>query len=265
MPVHDLSVISGLSRQAQDNLRRSGIHTVDQIACLTPADLQRVKGIKTSAPAIHAHARAFVEDRPVWYGTFPDVCCPAGYMFDLETDPYTQTPWSWGACDLDGSPFVIITAPKRPPSEITLPDGRVIFTVPHQDDAWHLFAESVSYRDSSLIFHWTGFDAGITRSFAPPVVRDPLLGRMHDLHHTFKNAVKFPVSGNSLKTVARYLRFSWQEYDAWDAAYRDYRLWLSTGSLEALARACNYQQADVEALVVVWRWLVENRSQQAAR
>jgi hypothetical protein len=29
--------------------------------------------------------------------------------------------------------------------------------------------------------------------------------------------------------------------------------------LHALARACNYQQADVEALAVVWRWLVMNR------
>ncbi len=258
---HDLSAISGLSRQAQENLRRSGINTLDQIACLTPADLQRIKGIKSTATAIHAHARAFVENRPIWHGSFPDECCPAGYMFDLETDPYTQTPWSWGACDLDGNPFVIIVAPKRPPTELGLPDGRVIFTVPHQNDAWQLFFESVS-PGSSRIFHWTGFDAGITRSFAPPAVREPLLGRMHDLHHTFKHAVKFPVSGNSLKTVARYLAYSWYEYDAWDAAYNDYRLWLSTGNLDALSRACNYQQADVEALTVVWRWLVDHRDQQ---
>ena len=256
----DISAISGLSRQAQDNLRRAGLTTMQQIASLTPTDLQRIKGIKTSAPGVHAHARAFVEDRPIWYGTLPDECCPTGYMFDLETDPYTQAPWSWGWCDPDGTPHMAIVAARRSESEVILPDGRVVFVVPHQSDAWHLFAQSVSITEpNSLLFHWTGFDSGVTRANAPAAVREPLLGRMHDLHHTFKKSVKFPVSGNSLKTVARYLRFNWHEYDAWDACYNDYRLWLAKGDVEALARASNYQQADVEALIVVWRWLVENR------
>ena len=254
----ELSAISGLSRQAQEHLRRGGITTLAQVASLTPDDLQHFKGIKTSAPAIHAHARAFVENCPVWHGTFPEECAPGGYMFDLETDPYTQTPWSWGWCDLGGKPANIMVAPSYVDSSVTLPDGRTILIVPHQEDAWHLFSQLVA-EHGCLIFHWTGFDAGITRKFAPSTVRDPLLARMHDLHRTFKSSVKFPVSGNSLKTVARYLRFNWMEYDAWDAAYNDYRLWQRTGDLNALSRAANYQQADVEALGVVWKWLIENR------
>ncbi len=254
----ELAAISGLSRQAQETLRRSGITTLAQVARLTPDDLQRFKGIKTSAPAVHAHARAFVENTPIWHGAFPDECCLGGYMFDLETDPYTQSPWSWGWCDPSGKPSNIIVAPRYPESTVTLPDGRIILTVPNQEEAWHLFAQLVAEYDQ-MIFHWTGFDAGITRKFAPFAVRDPLLVRMHDLHRTFKQSVKFPVSGNSLKTVARYLRFNWQEYDAWDAAYNDYRQWLARGDIEALSRCCNYQQADVEALAVVWKWLIENR------
>lgn len=256
--VNELSALSGLSRQAQENLRRGGITTLEQVANLTPDDLQRFKGIKTSAPAIHAHARAFVEGCPVWHGDFPVECAPGGYMFDLETDPFTQTPWSWGWCDLDGKPANIIVAPRFPHSSVTLPDGRSIYTVPDQEDAWYLFAELVGAEDQ-LIFHWTGFDAGITRSFAPHAVRIQLLDRMHDLHKTFKQSVKFPVSGNSLKVVARYLHFDWMEYDAWDAAYNDYRLWLRTGDVNTLSRAANYQQADVEALGVVWKWLIDNR------
>jgi predicted RecB family nuclease len=180
-------------------------------------------------------------------------------MFDLETDPYSGTPWSWGWCDTDGTPGIIIVAPHSHETEVELPDGRRIIIVPDQRDAWYRFAESVSACPNGLIFHWTGFDAGITRTFAPPDVRDGLLARMHDLHGTFKRSVKFPVSGNSLKTIARYLDFTWYEYDAWDAAFNDYRQWLAWGRLDALARSCNYQQADVEALTVVWRWLVENQ------
>ncbi len=258
MPLsHPLNAVTGLSRQAQESLRRAGITTLEQLACLTEDDLRQFKGIKSTATAIHAHARAFVEDRPIWHGSLPDVCRPTGYMFDLETDPYTGVPWSWGGCDPDGSPFIIITTAHSVETEVALPDGRTIFVVPHQRDAWHLFARLVSPSDC-LIYHWTGFDAGITRAHAPADVREPLLARMHDLHRTFKSAVKFPVSGNSLKTVARYLHFDWVEYDAWDAAYNDYRHWLAHGDVRALARSCNYQQADVEALVVVWRWLVEN-------
>jgi predicted RecB family nuclease len=42
------------------------------------------------------------------------------------------------------------------------------------------------------------------------------------------------------------------------AAYMDYGRWLSSGDEEALARACSYQQDDVRALGLVWRWLVDN-------
>ncbi|MFN8451189.1 MAG: ribonuclease H-like domain-containing protein [Anaerolineae bacterium] len=261
IPTHPLHAITGLSRQAQDNLRRAGITTLEQLACLTPDELCQIKGIKSTATAIHAHARAFVEDRPVWHGDFPDACCPIAYMFDLETDPYTGVPWSWGWSDPSGGQHIIITAEHAAETEVALPDGRTIYVVPHQADAWHLFAHAVS-EFPFLIFHWTGFDAGITRAHAPAEVREPLLARMHDLHRTFKGAVKFPVSGNSLKTVARYLDFDWVEYDAWDAAYNDYRLWKLRGDMRALARSCNYQQADVEALAVVWRWLVDNRPAQ---
>ena len=97
---------------------------MQQIASLTPDDLQRIKGIKTSATAIHTHARAFVENRPIWFGALPVECCPVGYMFDLETDPYTQAPWSWGWCDLDGTPHMTIVAAHHTESEVKLPWSR---------------------------------------------------------------------------------------------------------------------------------------------
>jgi predicted RecB family nuclease len=129
--------------------------------------------------------------------------------------------------------------------------------VPDKDAAWQVFAEALS--DSNCpIYHWTGFDASVMRGTAPADVRQQLEGRMHDLHRSFKQSVKFPVDGNSLKVVARYLKFDWAEYDAWDAAYWDYQRWLRHDDVEALARSCNYQQADVEALAVVWQWLIQH-------
>jgi predicted RecB family nuclease len=250
-----VSMLPGLSRQAKEHLQQQGITTLDQVVAMPPEALTQVKGIKTTAPAVHAQARAFVENRPVWYQALHERCLNSGVMFDLETDPYTNLPWSWGWVDRHNVAHVLITSEGCRAHKVELFDGRVVMVVPDKDTAWESFADAVSDSDCP-IYHWTGFDAGVMRSTAPRQVREQLEERMHDLHRSFKRCVKFPVDGNSLKVVARYLNFEWAEYDAWDAAYWDYQRWLRRGDMEALARSCNYQRADVEALAVVWNWLV---------
>jgi uncharacterized protein len=254
-----VSILPGLSRQAKQHLQSEGITTLDQVVAMPPEALKQFKGIKTTAHAVHAQARAFIEERPVWYQALSERCLHSGVMFDLETDPYTQLPWSWGWVDAQGEAHVLITAEGRRSQVVALPDGRTVMVVSDKDTAWQVFAESVGV-NGCPIYHWTGFDAGVMRATAPYHVREKLEERMHDLHRSFKQSVKFPVNGNSLKVVARYLNFEWAEYDAWDAAYWDYQRWLRHGDLEALARSCNYQTADVQALVVVWTWLVEHRA-----
>lgn len=253
--MHHISMLPGLSRLAKQHLQACGITTLDQIVAMPPEALTQYKGIKTTAHAVHAQARAFVEGRPVWYQPLPERCHQCGVMFDLETDPFTGLPWSWGWVDTQNVAHVLIVADRRNPQTVALHDGRTITTVPDKDIAWEMFAEALGDGDCP-IYHWTGFDAGVMRATAPYSVRERLEDRMHDLHHSFKHSVKFPVTSNSLKVVARYLNFDWVEYDAWDAAYWDYQRWLRQGDVFALARSCNYQQADVEALTVVWSYLV---------
>ncbi len=254
-PALPISLLSGLSQQARDHLKTSGVTNLRQIADMRPDELKRFRGIKSTAPAIHAHARSHVEKQPVWFADLPQVCFQHGIMFDLETDPYTQKPWSWGWCDTEGNTQVIITARKA--ETVQLAETRSIYTVRDTDEAWRLFAD-LNPNASDRIYHWTAFDAGVLRANAPYDVRAKLDARMVDLHRIYKNCVRFPVDGASLKVVARYLKYDWAEYDAWDAAFNDYRRWLSSGDLDALRRCCNYQQADVQALAVVWNWLVKS-------
>jgi predicted RecB family nuclease len=217
-----------------------------------PEELRRFKGIKTTAEAIQAAARAFVERCPVWFSPLSPECAQPGIMFDLETIPWTNSPWSWGWTDGDGSAQMIVVAEQE--TCITLPDGRTITAVRDTDTAWRVFAQQIP-SGRHAIYHWSAFDRGVMRSTAPDDVRAFLDGRMVDLLRGYKTCVRFPVNGASIKVVARYLSFEWAEYDSWDAAFRDYRRWLYTGDLDALRRACNYQQADVHALQVVWDWL----------
>ena len=64
--------------------------------------------------------------------------------------------------------------------------------------------------------------------------------------------------------MSTHLGFAWPGYQDWFAAYLDYQHWLDTGSLDALARACLYQRADVQSMALVWRWLVAHAPSERA-
>lgn len=254
---YEIGVLPGLRRDARLALYAAGIFTVEQIAALQPEALRQFKGIKTTAHALHASARAFAANEPVWYNALPDGCRHDGYRFDLETIPYNGMPWSLGWSDESGAVQIALVAPGVAAHTLDLHDGQRVTVVPDSDSAWRVFVESVS-RDGRPIYHWTGFDAAIMRVTAPQDVKARLLDRMHDLHHSFNQSVRLPVSSTSLKVIARYFRFDWTGSDFWQDAYFNYVGWLRGGDVRLLAEACTYQRDDVAALGVVWRWLAAN-------
>ena len=256
----DLSLLPRLNTQARKHLERGGITTLQQLAALSIEELQRFKGIKTTAASHRANALAFVEDRPVWVNTMPQLLHQGGWMFDLETAALPGgdgLPWSLGWSDEAGNSRIAIVAPNQPHERVTLnPIGELI-TVRDKDEAWEVFHDSVGV-DDKPIYHWSGYDAGVMRATAPDAVKSALLGRMHDLHQTFVTTVRLPLRSYSIKKVAAYFGFSWKGYAEWWAAETDYRHWLESGEVEHLIHACEYQRDDVLALAVVWKWLIEN-------
>lgn len=248
-----ISLLHGLRADTRQHLREVGIMRLDQIAALHPDELRQFKGIKTTAEGVHAHARAFVEDCPIWYGTLPDMCHDRGFMFDLETDPATSQPWSLGWSDSEAGTKILLVVPNTPPDILRLAGDIQATLVPDVATAWYQFADAVG--DSGLIYHWSGYDAGILRSTAPLAVRKRLEGRMHDLLRTYNHTVKLPVSSASLKVVAAYLGFSWSGYAEWWQAFQDFHHWQHTGDIQVLEQACLYQRDDVVALGLVWQWM----------
>lgn len=256
----DVSLLSSLRQDTRQHLRQLGITSLHQIAAMQPDDLRKIRGIKSTAAAVHAHARAWVSGHPVWIAGLAEVCAGGGWMFDIETNPQTNEVWCIGWCDLHGRDGIAVVAPQvRRPTPYALPDGREIVLVPDSDGAWEAFAAGVSGdQDERPIFHWTGFDAGVLHSTGPEAVREALGGRLHDLHHLVNQAIRFPVKSTSIKAISGWLGFAYSAYDAWDAALNDYNLWLSRGDDRALSRACMYQRDDVLAMHILWRWLVDH-------
>jgi predicted RecB family nuclease len=255
-----VTLLSRLRRDTLEDFTAAGIKTLDQIVAMQPDDLRGFRGIKTSANAVHAHARAWVEERPAWYGALHPSCRMRPGYFDIETRVEGQNVgevWSIGWRDYEGDIQNVIVSSVADVTPITLPDQRTITLVPDAASAWRVFAASASVCEQP-IFHWTSFDAAVMKRTAPRDVTRLLSPYLCDLCKVFDDAVKLPVKGVSLKTVAPYLGFAWQGYEDWYAAWSDYLKWQRTGSIDALASATAYQRDDVEAMVVVQRWLAAN-------
>jgi len=252
-----IALMSGLRTETQKVLVEAGIQTLDQIVEMAPEDLCKFRGIKTTAHSIHASARAWVEERAVWYDALHPTCLKTPIYFDIETIPYDRNIWSIGWAE-EGKPVrVVIVDSAYSSAQIALSGAEVIDVAPDADSAWRFFAQAVSHNDAP-IFHWTSFDAATMRAEAPKDVCEALLPRLHDLNRSLDKAVKFPVRGTSLKTIGVHLGYNWRAYDDWAAAFRDYQRWLAMRDLKAIASACTYQQDDVVAMMVVRKWLIEN-------
>ncbi|MBI5961664.1 MAG: ribonuclease H-like domain-containing protein [Chloroflexi bacterium] len=256
----ELDGLNSLHRATRAHFSQVGIRSVEQVAALTVEELCCFKHIgKVTAPAIHAQARAYLENCPVIFGPLPGMCGDPVWYFDIETSPHTGRVWSigWGR-NRDDMQVVVLDEHRRRNETLPLPDGRAVILASDGDEVWRVFADAVC-ADDQPVLHWTGFDAGVMRSTAPADVIERVDARLHDFHGSFKRAVQIPARGTSLKTVAAYFGFQWAAYTDWFMAWSDYRAWISSGNTAHLARACSYQLDDVRAMIVVAAWVAEQR------
>lgn len=251
-----ISLLPHLHKSAIRDLHTRGITTLEQIAAMSISELRQIKGIKTSAEAIRAHAQAFTTNQPVWFGALPEILLEGGWMMDIETVmPENALVWSIGWCDVMGRyDSVVVNAYHDPCTKVE--GGRTIQIVDDADEAWRVFALGVD--DGRPVFHWSQFDHGVMKRHAPVDVRERLNGRMIDLLGVFDKTVKLPLRSSSLKKVAPHVSSGMAWVGSADAliAHRDYQEWLETGDQHALAQACRYQYGDVVALWRVWEWLI---------
>lgn len=257
--VYDVSHLSGLRKDTHQDLKSAGIVSLNQIVDMPPEKLQKFRGIKSTALEFHSQAVAWVENRPVWCGELPGHINQRGWMFDLETfrtslsEPEQIWSMGWGH---GGQLFMAVIAPSRAGTTLNM-NGKQISFVSDVESAWRLFLEAAS-EDDLPIFHWSPYDATILGKTASELVKNSVNNRFYDLHGAFKKAVKFPVDGTSLKSIASHLGFKWSGYDDYLMAYIDYKRWLETGNEQKFESFSAYLSDDIIALETLWTWMVKN-------
>ncbi|HEX2907694.1 MAG TPA: ribonuclease H-like domain-containing protein, partial [Phototrophicaceae bacterium] len=255
---HDSARLPGLSRLTWEHLHREGLHQLEHILENTPDDLRRIKGIgRARALDLLAFAEAVIQQMPVMRGSLPEVARSLGVMLDLETRLDDGQVWCFGWQGADGRFQAAIVDRYFEGDKLQLPDGQMITIIENSDEGWRLVAEAAQQLPGP-VYHWGNFEKGVLRATAPADVIEILDTRLHDLNRTFKQTCMLPVRGTSIKKVAPYLGFHWPEGSNVFAAWGDYNVWLRDGNADALARACAYNRADVEALAIIWQWLLDN-------
>lgn len=254
----DIALLPGLSRQTWEHMHRENIQTLEHILALSPQDLSHFKGVgKKRAMEMRAHAQAVVGGMPVPRCPLPEKVRLPGVMLDLETGLDDGRVWCFGWRGADGRTRVAIVDAYCEEKVLHCPDGQVIMIIRSSDEGWRLVAEAADEMPGP-VYHWGSFEKGVLRNTAPPDVVLALDDRLHDLNRTFRQTYALPVRGTSIKKVAPYLGFRWPEGTNAFSAWADYSAWLMESDASALARACSYNRADVDALSLIWKWMVDN-------
>lgn len=257
---YDLSLINRLRQDSRKELLASGVQTLNQLIEIELSQLRQIKGVKTTAEQFHAQARAWIEDRPIFYHEPSALCMGDVWHVDTEYYPNYATNgyevWSIGWSRGDESPSVILVANGQAESELILSNGQLVLIVSSSDKAWNLFAEIVG-QDDAPIFHWSSADKTALMKKAPKAVINRIANRFTDFEHHFVKSVQLPMYGTSIKDIAAYIGFTWSVHTHWSAAFKDYETWLKDGDEMALSRTCAYQRDDVSALAFIRQWMVK--------
>jgi predicted RecB family nuclease len=255
----DIALLPDLTRKTWAHFQRAGIRSLADVLALSVAELRRFDGVGAAKARTYLDsARAHSQQQPILRAGQAALSLPPGAMLDIETEMAGKPigrPWCFGWSEVDGSVRVAVVAAYFDGDGLTLPDGRTITIIPDSDAGWRLVAESAEEL-GGLVYHWSGFEPERLRHTAPEDAIAILQPRMHDLLQTFKRNVTLPMRSRNIKAVAHYFGYRWPDGSSAQQAWGDYQAWRLDNDADALARACAYQNADVEALAVVWDWLV---------
>ncbi len=135
---------------------------------------------------------------------------------------------------------------------------------PDQEAAiWYQFLDLVWRYPDAPIFHFCPYEVQTVKRLAHryPVEGDwllPLLSRFVDLHERITRVATMPVESYALKSIARWIGFSWRDADANGAqAIYWYDQWMTTGDRSYLDTILRYNEDDCIATYRVKDWLTD--------
>ncbi|MEA5421526.1 TM0106 family RecB-like putative nuclease [Spirulina sp. CCNP1310] len=246
-----LSLVPGVTPGRYASLQGLGVTSLAQLAALEPQQVE-----PDIEPAIARHlqrqAQAIVENRPLPLGTAhpsPQPLAPIELYFDLEAEPDQDVDFLFGVfCvnhDKQTETFHGFFA-EHPRDEPLI---------------WQQFLALLHRYPTAPIFHFSPYEVETVKRLSQRYRMSQypmrsLLPRFIDVHAWLMAVAVLPVENYSLKSVAKWLGFTWRDQGlSGDQTVCLYNQWLETADQEALAMILRYNEDDCRATHQLRMWL----------
>lgn len=252
---NDVSLIFRLSQADQRRLYSIDIHTVAELAA---ADSEELRHKLEDWPydkivRFQNQARVLMSNEPLVLrkSAFPEVATEI--FFDIESDPMHDVDYLLGLLIRDtktGTVTYQYLLAEQPGEE---------------QKAWNTFLDMLAGWEDFVIYHYAFyekmvFDRLVLRHGAPPLLVQKFHEHAIDLHQKTVDSVILPLYFYTLKDVAKFLGYTWDDPEAGGAeSVAWYDQWLHTGDRANLDRVLRYNEDDVRATLLLKDWLASQK------
>lgn len=251
----DVSLIYRLSQADQRRLYSINIHTVAELAAANGDDLrsQLEDWPFDKIVRFQNQARVLMSNEPMIMrkSEFPEVAMEI--FFDIESDPIRDVDYLLGLLIRDvktGKVAYEYLIAEQPEDE---------------ERAWKKFLDKLAGWEDFVIYHYAFyekmvFDRLVLRHGAPSVLVQKFHEHAIDLHQKTVDSVVLPLYFYTLKDVAKFLGYQWDDPEAGGAeSVAWYDQWLHTGDRANIDRVLRYNEDDVRATLLLRDWLASQK------
>ncbi len=246
---NDVSLVFRMSQSDQRRLYGIGIRTVTDMANADVNDLQskledwpfdKLVRFNNQAKVLVAN-QPFILRKP----NFPEV--QHEIYFDIESDPTRDVDYLLG--------YLIKTGNKVEYKYFLAKDKS------EEEKTWRNFLDFLAKIDNFVIYHYAYyerqvFDRLALRYGAPTVLMDKFRENTIDLHQKLVDQAVLPLYFYSLKDVAGYLGYKWDDPHAGGAeSVSWYNDWLDKKDDSIMTKILKYNEDDVRATMLIKEWL----------
>jgi len=246
-----LSLLNRVWKSEVSALEMAGFDTVTKLADASLADLKAVKGVSMDRLYfLNQQAVSHKEDRVITIG---DVDLPVEdgvtLVIDIESDPMRDVDYLFGVLVVDGDDEVYHPFLAETPEQ--------------EKENWLNFVDFLKGYSGANIYHygWYEFDVFkklVERYGAPEEVKRMFENQMIDILTRLRGHVIFPMPFYSLKDVAKHIGFNWRTKNASGPdSVLWYEAWLEHGDKKALRDTVEYNEDDVRATWLLYKWAIE--------
>lgn len=261
---NDVSLVYKISQADQRRLYGVGIKTVDDLALSDVNDLQakledwpfdKIVRLANQAKVLSSN-KPLILRKPI----FPKV--DYEIYFDIESDPTR---------DIDYLLGYLIKSSKETKYDYFLAKDKN-----DEETIWKKFLDFLAELDNFIIYHYAYyerqvFDKLALKYGAPSVLVDKFRDNTIDLHARLVDSAVLPLYFYSLKDVAGYLDYKWNDSEAGGAEsvvwYNDWLKKRDSSDNESansiISRILKYNEDDVRATLLIKEWLEKQQPSKA--